>query len=122
MYISALKSDLVNAATAEEAYFADNDTYTLDVSELNKQGYLQISDVQIKIFPGEGGLKKDYIMIARHLRGEYAYIFNTLDLASTISNAIKEISNEEFEGLLSQSTYPFEKDGFPDKAPTRRQR
>jgi type IV pilus assembly protein PilA len=42
-YDAAIKSDLRNAATAEETYFTDNGVYTSTVSDLTSNGWKQSS-------------------------------------------------------------------------------
>jgi prepilin-type N-terminal cleavage/methylation domain-containing protein len=46
------ESDCRNAATAEEAYFVDNATYSTDPTTL--PGYSQSADVTVTIAPGNG--------------------------------------------------------------------
>jgi type IV pilus assembly protein PilA len=47
------ESDCRNAATAEEAYFVDNATYTDDTAVL--PGFVQSADVNVAIAPGTSG-------------------------------------------------------------------
>jgi type IV pilus assembly protein PilA len=42
-YDAGVKSDLRNAATAEESYLTDNDKYTTSVTDLNAEGFKQSS-------------------------------------------------------------------------------
>jgi len=46
-YDSDVKSNLRNAATAQEAYFVDHDTYTTNIGSLKVVGYRQSSNVTI---------------------------------------------------------------------------
>ena len=50
-YMAAMKSDLRNLITAEEAYFADNTTYTTDKAALN---YTESSGVTVTVTVGAG--------------------------------------------------------------------
>ena len=111
-WLADLQADLMNASTAEEAYFVDTESYTTDVSELQKRGFNKHPDVQIKIFPGEGGLKKGFIITGKHVEQNRGTAFVYGPFAS---GNVKEIPNEEFERLLSQSAYPFEKEFAPVK-------
>ena len=45
-YLASMKSDLRNMVTAEEAYFADNTTYTTDKTKLN---YKESSGVTVTV-------------------------------------------------------------------------
>jgi len=115
--IADLKGDLKNASTAEEAYFVETESYTTDVSELHKRGFSQHPDVQIKIFPGEGGLKKSFIIVGRNVKE----VKRTFIYDST-SGIIKDITGEGVSvlaQLLYESTYPFEKEYSPVKNTSR---
>ncbi len=50
-YMAAMKSDLRNLVTAEEAFFADNTTYTTDKALLN---YTESSGVTVTVTVGAG--------------------------------------------------------------------
>jgi prepilin-type N-terminal cleavage/methylation domain-containing protein len=50
-YLAAMKSDLRNLVTAEEAYFADNTTYTSDKAALN---YTESAGVTVTITVAAG--------------------------------------------------------------------
>jgi len=111
-WLSDLKTDLKSASTAEEAYYVDTESYTTDVSELQKRGFNQHPGVKIQILPGEGGLKQSFVITGRHVddnRGA-AFVYYPFP-----SENIKEITNDEFERLLSQSAYAFENHGSPVK-------
>ena len=86
--IGNLKNDLQLAATAEEVYFVDNDTYKTDVSELHKTGYRQARNVQIKIFPGEGGLKRNFVIVSKDVSLKRSFIFDST------TYVVKEITGE----------------------------
>ncbi len=48
-YMAAMTSDLRNLITAEEAYFADNTTYTTDVSQATGMNYSSSAGVTVAI-------------------------------------------------------------------------
>lgn len=64
-YDAAAKSDLRNAATAQEAYFIENQTYSPDVSNLEVQPYnfYRSSDVEITVTSADA---QSYTMTAVH--------------------------------------------------------
>jgi type IV pilus assembly protein PilA len=70
-YNSAAKSDLRNAATAQEGYFADKDTYTNSLTLLIGTYGLHTSDKVI--FYGVAGDVTSYTMHAYHTSGDRTY-------------------------------------------------
>ncbi len=63
-YIAAIKSDLRNAANAQEAYFVDQDSYTSTVGDLTTRGYNQSQEVGM--FATQG--INTFILTATHTR------------------------------------------------------
>ena len=55
-YVAAMKSDLRNLVTAQEAFFADNDnTYAADAAEMEGAGYTVSSGVVLDNVTGNAG-------------------------------------------------------------------
>ena len=48
-YDADVKANLKNAATAQEAYFVDHDTYISNIDSLKEHGYLQSINVTIAV-------------------------------------------------------------------------
>jgi type IV pilus assembly protein PilA len=71
---ASAQADLRNAATAQEAYFVDHDTYCSDSSRLLGSTYmLFVSDgVQLTIVAGSTGVDR-YVMKARHQSGDRTF-------------------------------------------------
>ena len=72
-YNSSAKSDLRNIATAEEAYYVDNSTYSGDVTGVllgNTYGYMQ-SD---KVTPSATASASGYTITAYHSSGNETYM------------------------------------------------
>ena len=61
-YISAVKSDLRNAATSQEAYFVDQDNYSGALADLTARGYNQSVDVNMA--PSQG--INTFILVGSH--------------------------------------------------------
>jgi prepilin-type N-terminal cleavage/methylation domain-containing protein len=53
-YLAAMKSDLRNLVTAEEAYFADNTTYTADKTQATGMNYTESAGVTVAIVVNVG--------------------------------------------------------------------
>ena len=83
------KSELRNAAIAEEAFFVGDSAYTTDVSALYLFGLKPNRDVRIVLLPGEGGLKKTYVVVSRHINSEKTFVL------SSHSGELKEIPVSE---------------------------
>jgi type IV pilus assembly protein PilA len=70
-YNSAAQSDLRNLATAEEAYYVDNSTYTSSVSALSgTYGYMPSSNVNVSL----EGTETSYTITAYHTSGNKTYV------------------------------------------------
>ena len=74
-YNSAAQSDLKNAATAQEAYYIDYNTYANAVSKLTgtSGGFYQTADVDLQI---SNVSSNHYTMTANHLSGNTTYTMN----------------------------------------------
>ncbi len=48
-YTAHITSDLISAATAQEAYLVDNNVYSDTLSELTSRGYVQHADISLGI-------------------------------------------------------------------------
>ena len=70
-YNSAAKSDLRNAATAQEGYFTDKDTYTSDLSLLI--GTYGLFTSEKVVFSNVAGDVNSYTMSAYHTSGDKTY-------------------------------------------------
>lgn len=95
---SIAKSELKNAATAEEAFFVENSAYTNDVSALHHFGLKPNRDVRIVVLPGKGGFKKDYVVVSRHVNSEKTFVFNSHDGELT-EVAVSELRQAGVKGI-----------------------
>jgi type IV pilus assembly protein PilA len=74
-YNSAAQADLRNAATAQEAYYVDNSTYTTDYTKLTGNGgYSQTNKVTLTIT--STNIVSNYNMTANHNAGNRTYTLN----------------------------------------------
>ncbi|MFN2421643.1 MAG: type IV pilin protein [Gemmatimonadota bacterium] len=74
-YDAAAKTDLRNAMTAQEAYYADYQTYASDDDLLKGGGYFRnSSDVGLSIFVGNTSM---YKMTTRHEQGSRRWCINS---------------------------------------------
>lgn len=72
---AAARTDLRNAMTAQEAYYADHQTYASDAAVLKGQGYFDNSPhVGLSVFVGNAGM---YKMTARHDQGTKRWCINS---------------------------------------------
>ena len=71
-YNSAAQSDLKNAATAQEAYYIDYNTYANAVSKLTgtSGGFYQTADVVLNVVTAN---INGYVMTANHTSGNVTY-------------------------------------------------
>ena len=71
-YNSAAQSDLKNAATAQEAYYIDYNTYATNVNELTgtSGGFYQTADVDIQV---NNANTNAYNMTSNHTSGNITY-------------------------------------------------
>lgn len=60
------KSDLRNAAVAQESYYTDNSAYTADVADLTAEGFNQSSEITFSV---ESADADGYCMEANHNSG-----------------------------------------------------
>jgi prepilin-type N-terminal cleavage/methylation domain-containing protein len=74
-YNASAQADLRNAATAQEAYFVDNSTYTTDMSTLagTTYGFFTSSNVTISCSDAD---TNGYSMTASHSAGNKTYTLN----------------------------------------------
>ncbi|KPK92234.1 MAG: hypothetical protein AMJ94_05485 [Deltaproteobacteria bacterium SM23_61] len=63
---AAAQSDLRNAATAQEAYYTDNQSYTATADDLTNRGYTKTTNVTLTI---AGADTSTYQMTAKHTSG-----------------------------------------------------
>ena len=63
---AAAQSDLRNAATAQEAFYTDSQTYTQNTSDLTNRGYTPSANVSLSITAGDS---TSYTMEANHTSG-----------------------------------------------------
>lgn len=73
---SNAKSDLRNAAVAQESYFTDNDGYSGDTGELEVEGWNPSGDVTLTI---DEATDTTYCMTATHDSGGDTFIFDSED-------------------------------------------
>ncbi len=71
---AAAKSDLRNAAVAQESYFTDNATYTSTSSDLEDQGFNPSADVTLSIVSADSN---GYCMSAVHNSGGDTYYLDS---------------------------------------------
>jgi type IV pilus assembly protein PilA len=71
-YNSSAQADLRNAATAQEAYFVDNQTYTTTLANLTGTagGFSQTAGVDFSITAAN---TSNYVMTANHTSGNITY-------------------------------------------------
>ena len=63
---AAAMSDLRNAATAQEAYFTDGQTYTTTLGDLTTRGYSPSANVTMTLTTGNTTV---YVMTTKHTSG-----------------------------------------------------
>jgi type IV pilus assembly protein PilA len=70
-YNSSAQADVRNIATAQEAYFVDESTYTSTISNLtgSKYGYMQSGNVTV----GATGSTQTYLITGFHASGDKTY-------------------------------------------------
>ena len=71
---SNAKSDLRNAAVAQESYFTDNDAYTGNTADLETEGWNPSADVTLSIASADA---TSYCMDAVHNSGGDAWMFDS---------------------------------------------
>ena len=71
-YHAAAKADLRNAATAQEAYYADNETYTTTLANITGQTYGFYPSRNVTVNP-ESAATLGYTMISYHASGQNTY-------------------------------------------------
>jgi type IV pilus assembly protein PilA len=72
-YNSAAQSDLRNAATAQEAYYVDEATYTDDVTALEGATYGLYTTALVTVGITSGADTDGYTMTALHSSGDITY-------------------------------------------------
>lgn len=74
-YNAAANADLRNAATAQEAYYVDNQTYTSNTALLTGTTYgLYLSDDVVFVITSAN--RSTYVMFSWHLSGNKSYIID----------------------------------------------
>ncbi len=63
---AAMQSDLRNAATAQEAFYTDSQTYTTNTADLTPRGYTASANVTCSHWPADTA---SYTMTATHTSG-----------------------------------------------------
>lgn len=71
-YNSAAQADLRNAATAQEAYQVDNQTYSGTVANLVGATYGLFTSKNVTLTGGGGAAS--YVMTGHHLKGDATYV------------------------------------------------
>jgi len=91
------KSELRNAAIAEEAFFAENDRYTPALSDLNSVGFNQSSDIRTVLCPGQRGMNESFRIFSEHRRGDKLW-FTDSQTGKIISGKVEKLpmSSDEF--------------------------
>ena len=72
-YNSAAQADLRNAATAQEAYFVDEDIYTDDLDTLIGTTYGLYTSKNVNLTITQGADNQAYTMISNHPSGTATY-------------------------------------------------
>ena len=106
-YDAQAKSDVRNAATSEEAYLTDTNSYTTTVANLNNSGFKSTANVELfgAVNGGQG-----YCLVSANKNSDKAFLWDSgqgglvasnpytgADLATAVSNA---------EAACSASTVP----------------
>ena len=81
-YNAQSKSDLKNAYTAAQAYFADHPTATFDAASLTAQGYRSSQDVALTI---TNGTQSALTMTASNTNAGAAAVTYTINAAGSIT-------------------------------------
>ena len=69
-YNSLAMSDIKNASIAQEAYYADYQTYTSDLATLTEYGFRQTQGVTVKVPSNDD---KAYTITSNHDKGDRKY-------------------------------------------------
>lgn len=98
-YDALVKSEIRNAAVAEESFFAlKGSKYTTNLSLLELEGWKRDANVRIVILPGKGGLEKNYVIIGRHIQSKNAFLFD--GSTGQISDVtLKEVHDAGISGI-----------------------
>ncbi len=74
-----IRSDLRNAAVAQESYFTDHDSYTTTQTDLTGEGFNPSANVTITYVVGSSGANARYCMSAVHSSGGDTFYIDSND-------------------------------------------
>jgi hypothetical protein len=97
-YDTTAKSQIRDAAVAQEAFYAKARTYTDNPIDLYSQGLNANPDVRLAILPGKGGLEKANLIVARHIGSEKAFFFDSTTGEIT-ETTLKDVREAGVQGI-----------------------
>ena len=97
-YDVVTKSQIRDAAVAEEAFYSKAQTYTVNPSDLYSHGLKADPNVRLAILPGKEGLEKANLIVARHIASDKAFFFDSTTGEIT-ETTLKEAREAGVQGI-----------------------
>ena len=97
-YDTITKSQIRDAAVAQEAFYAKARTCTDNPGDLYSQGLKANPDVRLAMLPRNGGLEKGYFIVGRHIQNEKAFFFDSTTGEIT-ETTLKDVREAGVQGI-----------------------